>query len=274
MGQYLSRHLSLLLHRESDQPPSEGSVWLPPETVDKILGHVPVDEDWRRTLMACSLVATCWTRPSQRHLFRWVDVHDGNYEWWMSGVAFSGPGAHLLGYVRSLRHHRGWGTGIQGPAQDFGENLSGLRNLHSLTLSNIEVEHISDGELHTCFSAFRETLTSLSLDTFAMSFRAFVTLVDYFPNITTLRLHSFGLEPNGEPAQSLSRPLRGKVRVRVQADFPEFINRFTKLDLEYDELVIHGYLPASARMEMVGSALQISPSTVKLLRLNLQLPRE
>ena len=64
------------------------------------------------------------------------------------------------------------------------------------------------------FSAFRDTLTYPSLETFTASFSAFVTLVDYFPNITTLRLRSFELEPDGGPVPSLSRPLRGKLYVR------------------------------------------------------------
>ena len=90
MGQSLSRPLFLLLRRESNHRPPEGSVTLPPEIVDTILGHVPVDEDWRQTLIACALVATWWTGPSQRCLFRSVEVHESNYDQWMSSVVSSG----------------------------------------------------------------------------------------------------------------------------------------------------------------------------------------
>ena len=87
--------------------------------------------------------------------------------------------------------------------QDSGEYLSVLKKLHSLTLSNVVVEHIGE-ELRTCFSAFRETLTYLSLATSATSFSAFVTLTDYFPNIATLELRPFALKSDEGPIQSLS----------------------------------------------------------------------
>ena len=96
---------------------------------------------------------------------------------------------------------------------------------------------MGEGEFHTCFSAFRETLTSLSLDLIFITFSAFVTLVGYFPNITTLRLHSFMLIPDGRPVPSLSQPLRGKLRIyEVPEQSLEFFGRFAELDLEYEEL--------------------------------------
>ena len=107
-----------------------------------------------------------------------------------------------------------------------------------------------------------------------MSFNAFVTLVDYFPNIRALRLDSFCLKPIGKPIRSLSRPLRGKFHAGVHINFLGFVDRFTKLDLEYDELIIDSRLSAFERTELIGSGFQISPSTVKLLKLNLQLLRE
>ena len=155
-------------------------------------------------------------------------------------------------------------------AQDSGKYLSALRNLHSLKLYNIRLEHISGDKFRTYFSAFRETLTSLSLENFATSFSAFVTLVDYFPNVTTLQLRLVEPEPDEGPVPSLSRPLQGKLHVHeVHVNYLKFFNQFAQLELEYEELVIDTSLSTPAGTLFVESALRISPSTVKSLRLTM-----
>ena len=184
----------------------------------------------------------------------------------MLGVVLPTPKFLLLEQVRSLWHARaGVNTKFKHRMrhlpQDSGRYLSALRNLQNFTLHNTKVEHISEEGFRTCFSAFRETLTHLSLENSATSFSAFVTLVDYFPNIGSLRLHSFILEPDKGPVSTLSRPLRGRIHVG-QVDRLEFYNRFAKLDLEYEELVID-----PLEMTFLESALQISASTVKFLKL-------
>ena len=221
-------------------------------------------------------MATWWTRPSQRRLFSSVSIDEDNHGRWMSSVVLSGSKVHLLGYVRSLWQFMDMGTKytMQDLARDSGEYLSALHNLRSLTLVNTMIEHISEDQLHTCFSAFRQTLTSLFLDTFATSLSAFVTLIDHFPNIATLRIDWLEVEPDEGPVPSLSRPLRGKLHLHdVQDDCLEFFNRFDKLDLEYEELVI-GYSPSTLAEEPLEHALQMGAGTVKILRLTDELQRE
>ena len=283
MGKSFSRPLFLPSPRKPDErspqrlnlPDSKASVILPPEVLDKILEHIYTD-GWRSpTLVACALVATWWTGPSQRRLFSSVKIHHGNYRQWMDGVVLSGSKAHLLKHVHSLwdiRSHR-----MQGLAQDSGEYFSALRNLRSLTLYGIMVEHISKEDFRTCFSAFRGSLTYLSLDDFATSFSAFVTLVGYFPNITTLRLCSFDLEPDEERVPSLSKPLRGKLELNFgygKANSLEFANRFAELNPEYQELVIESPDFTLRETELLGSVLRISASTIKILRLTAELKCE
>ena len=180
------------------------------------MDHIPTNHEGRLTLIACALVATWWTGPSQRRLFSSVQIHEGNYKRWMKGVVASGSKAHLMGYVRSLWPSHGPGRCIKyrmrDLPQDSGKYLSALCNLRSLTLSNTVIEHIGE-DLRTCFSAFRETLTYLSLTNSATSFSAFMTLVDYFPNIETLELRLFVLRPDEEPVPSLSRPFGGKLHI-------------------------------------------------------------
>jgi len=270
----------LPFHRRSDEQSPQGSnssdlnasVTLPPEILDNILEHLPGSDEGRSTLIACALVATWWVRPSQRRLFSSVSIDEGNYQRWMNGVVTPGLKAHSLGYVRSLWHCRGdfrIRYRMRDLPQDSGEYLSALHNIHSLTLYRIRVEHINEEGFRTCFSAFRETLTYLSLGTFITSFSAFVALVGYFPNIRTLQLRLFGLEPDEGPVPTLSRPLRGGVHVECAQDNSlEFYNRFAKLDQEYEELVINtAPLTAPAKTKFLQTALQISTATVKFLKL-------
>ena len=248
------------------------------------LEHIPVNQSCqgRRTLATCALVATWWTGPSQRRLFSSVKIRDSNYERWMNGVVHSESNDRLLGYVRSMWHSIYACTGgnekfrMQVLPGRSGEYLSALHNLSSLTLRLITVEHIRKEGFRTCFSAFRETLTCLSLDTFdTASFSAFVTLVDYFPNITTLELEpAVAPRLDERPVPSFSRPPRGKLFVyQVQPGRLEFFNRFARLDLEYEELIIASRFYFMGKM-FAESVLQISPSTIKFLKLARGLRRE
>jgi len=162
--------------------------------------------------------------------------------------------------------------------QDSREYSSVLRNVHTLMLVNIRVEHIGEEGFHTYFSEFRETLTFLFLEFFSTSFSAFVALVDYFPNITTLRLRSFDLEPDKKPVPTLSRPLRGKLYIQTTKDDPlelVFFSRLAKLDPEYEELVVDaGSLSPNRRTKFVESVLQISTGSAKYLKLAIEPVRE
>ena len=246
---------------------------LPPEIVDKILENIPTYKEGWPTLIACALVATWWTGPSQRRLFSSVQIYPRNHERFVTSVILPEPKTHLLGHIRSLVHYHRHDCQLRDLAQDCGEYFSALCNLHSLTCYSIEVGGISGGGSPTYFSPFRETLTYLSLRGFTTSFSAFVTLVDYFPNITTLWLDWFTLGPDEKPVLPLSRPLRGKLRVcEVESSCLEFFDRLAELGLEYEELVLDSHSPM--KRKFVESVLRISTSTVKFLRFTRRLHRE
>ena len=244
---------------------------LPPEILDNILERIPADNEGRPTLIACASVATWFTGPSQRRLFSSVNIHQRNYKRWMSGAVLSESKARLLEYVRSLSYSRGPCYEMRDLLWDSGEYFSALCNLHSLTLYNITVEHISEEEFHTCFSAFRETLACLSLDRLTTSFSEFVTLVGYFPNITTLQLRSFRLKRDEGSLPPRRLLLRGKLRISIQADSPKFLDRFARLGLEYEELVIDTPSPTFSDTKLIERVVRISASTAKLLRLTAHL---
>ena len=275
----------LLFYHTYDEQSPQGSnpqglgasVILPPEILDKILEYIPANNEGRSTLIACSSVATWWAGSSQRRLFSSVLIHEDNYQRWMNGVVLFGLKARLLEHVRSLWHRRGVDFRVayrmRDLPKDSGEYLSALHNIRSLTLCMIEVEHVGGEGFRTCFSAFREALTHLSLDIFITSFSAFVALVDYFPNIRILQLRLLNLERDNGPIPTLSRPLRGKLYVQCVQDYSlelslEFYNQFAKLEQEYEELTIDPYsLSSSAKTKFLDGALQISTATIKLLRL-------
>jgi len=223
-----------------------------------ILECIPTNMEGRRTLVACTLIATWWTGPSQRRLFSSISINQCNRQRWMNGVTRSVPKAH--------RHDTGTEYLTRGLAQDPREYFPVLRNTRNLTLSCIQVERADANQLRTYLSAFRECLTHLSLERITVSFSTFVTLVDYFPNITNLNLCAPGLGPDEGSVPPLSQPLRGKALVRASLhNSLKFFDRFAKLDLEYEELVVGpmGYVNPT----FLENAFQMSTSTVKCLRL-------
>ena len=160
-------------------------------------------------------------------------------------------------------------------APDSGEYLSALHNIHTFTLAKTWIEPIGEDHLRTCFSAFRETITHLSFESIATSFSAFVTLVDYFPNIKTLGIDWLRLEPDEGPVPVLSRPLRGKLSLYdFRGGSLDFFSRFARLDLEYEELVISWSSFVYAGMQALEGVLKICTSTVRSLRLTSEFPRE
>jgi hypothetical protein len=195
----------------------------------------------------------------------------------MNGVALSEPKTRLCRYVRSFKRDFGLGNRTRYPMRglpgDSGGYLSALHNLRILSLNNIILEKISEEGFLTCFSAFRETLTKLYIWSCAMSFSAFVTMVDYFPNLTVLQLGFVELKPDEGSVPSLSRPLRGTIRIDFMTpSCLGFANQLAKLDLEYDRLVIGAGFSTEA--ETLAGFLQISPKTVKYLGLIVNLRGE
>ena len=100
-----------------------------------------------------------------------------------------------------------------------------------------------------------------------------MTLVDYFPNLTALRLDSFDLWSDDRPVQPLSRPLHGRIHLGYAGHCcAEFFGRLAALDMEYEELVVES--ESCVETELVESILRLGASTVKYLRLTAELERE
>jgi hypothetical protein len=183
---------------------------------------------------------------------------------------------NLLRHVRLLSLSSGGETkfSMQNLARNSGGYLAALHNLCSLTLIDIGIVPIGEEAFHTCFSAFRESLTELSLEHFDTSFSTFVTLVGYFPNISTLQLELSALDPYEGPVPPLSQPLRGEIYIRyTNPNWQEFLSQFSKLNSEYDRIVVDFSLLVVGA-EALESALQLDTSGLKCLRLEARLRRE
>ena len=182
----------------------------------------------------------------------------------MNGVVLSASKTRLLRYVRSFTH-----SGckpVRNLLKDCGEFLPALRNIHRLVLLKINIEHLGDEELHAYFSAFRETLTTLVLQFSTTSFSTFVALVNYFPNITSLRVGRLALKLDEGPVPTLSKSFGGKIWVHCSVPSGcELLDRLAMLDLEYDELIVE--TSNDVTTDVLESVLRVSAGTVRYLRL-------
>ena len=77
----------------------------------------------------------------------------------------------------------------------------------------------------------------------------------------------------GDPKNSISTTgrIRGKLRIRVEPGFMEFLDRFVELDLKYGKSAINTLSLVVVNPGPVKSALRISASTTKSLRLTTEL---
>lgn len=286
----MSRRLSHPFHHKSDKQSPQGSdpsdsntfLTIPPEILDKILEyHGSPHKQRGATGPDCMRFGGYLVGRAQSKTPLLLNhnpraqppaLDEQCRPLWIQGA----PSQIRSFIVASRRLNTGSKYPMGDLARDSGEYLSALSNLHSLTFYNTRVEHIGEDQFHTCFSAFRETLTCLTLGAVATLFGAFVALVDYFPKVTTLRPRSFVLEPDEGPVPPLSRPLRGKLHVTcIRTDRSDFFDRFAELDLEYEDLEIDYFvLSTAAKSEFLQSALQISKTTVKSLRMVTEFRRE
>ena len=210
---------------------------LPPELIDLIFSHLSLDE--LQTLRNCSLVARSWAHRSQKRLFETVQISRLTYSSWVEGI--SPENLELLRHVHSLT------LSITGPRcpvptsliDDLGDYLPSLHNLKSLVLSSLNLE--SGSPKVENFSAFRLTLSSLSIWRCYVSTGAFIILVNYFPNLVDLQLRSPLPVEDYKPVPPLLRPLRGRLSAEGFNDHTLLLlNHLSNLPPELDELATGG----------------------------------
>ena len=117
------------------------------------------------------------------------------------------------------------------------------------------------------FSAFRYTLSRLSLTSCVFRVDTLVSLIDYFPNLNHLDLIRPVPPVDGGPARPLSRPLLGQLHVSEM--YEERFGIFDHLStagLAFDEIVFDGFSPVTLpTLERIVSTVGVR---VKHLRLS------
>jgi len=95
------------------------------------------------------------------------------------------------------------------------------------------------------FFGIPHTLSSLTFHVVLITWPAFVSIVDYFPNVRDLKVTDPTWEADHQQAPPLSRPLRGRLSIQMYQDqvLSAFADRFSGLEVEYDEILILGNLP-------------------------------
>jgi hypothetical protein len=140
---------------------------LPQELIDKILGYLPRNQ---KLLKNCSLVARSWRHTSQKDLFQSVRTRDLK-KWPNNAPEIS----QFLGEIRNLTIES-----------------------DSVALSPREIER---------FSPFKSTLSCIALKKCSISINSLFSLIDFFPNLQSLRIDELSRASVCEPTTQIPRTL-------------------------------------------------------------------
>ena len=237
---------------------------LPRELLDEIFSYLPSYDS--RPLRACSLVARSWVSPARRRLFSSVTFTKKNRRSWKDRIPPSNT--ELLNHVRSLRFFTHWDIKNQDrlPINDIFDYLPSFHRLKHLTLYNMRIWSDVSERLDVP-SAFRHTLSSLVFDDVVLTWFAFITIVDYLPGIADLVVVRPTWEIDHRHTPPLSRPLPGRLSVNVYRDFQTFPDKLSELEVEYDELLIHGScdpIPATPHYQRIIDSCRKSLRRLRL----------
>ncbi|KAF9647255.1 hypothetical protein BDM02DRAFT_3188164 [Thelephora ganbajun] len=242
---------------------------LPQELLDEILSHLPLDygED-RRSLQSHSLVAKSWVNPSRRRLFRTVEIQETTLQSWFDTI--SPANEELLQHICSLSYIANatsqWA--VQQPEYHVDVLWDYLPSLHQLRHLSLSSMHIpSDiAQQVEMFSAFRHTLSRLSLDYCNVTISALITLINYFPSLDCLDLNHPLHEVDGEPVPPLSRPIIQKLHIsNVHGNGIDLLDKLSELGPVFDEIVVGGWL--QDYLHALGPILGTVGAKAKCLRL-------
>ena len=242
---------------------------LPQELVDEILSYLSSDDehgDW--SLRNCSLVAKSWINPSRRYIFETVTIRERTFRSWLANIPPTNDG--LLQHVCSLSLSFQSDNGFYIPPpvrrtdvlRDYFPSFYQLRHL---SLSFIHLPSSISQQVDT-FSAFRHTLSRLSLDDCKITTNALGTLLDYFPNLNRLDLSRIRHEVDAELAPPVSCPLVGRLCVSdLYWDNMGFFDQLSGLGLVFEEIIFNDC--PFARPRFIGRVFSTVGVSAKRLRL-------
>ena len=209
---------------------------LPPELIHEVFSNLASDI---QSLRSCSLVAKPWAHLSRKWLFKDILVSKGTRRRWLDEIS---PGdIELLCNVRSFRYTSDsavWEEAIPYPIDSLHEYLPLLSHLESLELSSMSIGPDIPQKIGL-FSAFQHTLSSLRLSNCSVTSSTLITLINYFPLLANLDLHSLIFATNGEPAPPLSRPFRGRLAItECRSKDRALYDKLSDPPPEFEELIL------------------------------------
>lgn len=243
---------------------------LPPELLNEVIGHLPTGH-----LHSCSLVAKSWVYPCQKRLFKVINIHPGNLRGWLDII--SPADVELLGYVRILSYNAEeyWINSMNAigpPHHALREYLPSFRQLRHFILTSLRISW-SPQQLEL-FSAFRHTLSDISMARCGATKSDFVTLINYFPNLIHLYLREVEYYKEDEPIPPLSRPRLKRLSI---AEWPanslDLIDELSNPGLHFEEVFISkSAFPEAPWSELARRVVDAFGVNAKCLRL-LDTPR-
>jgi len=206
---------------------------LPPELLDEIISHVPSND---KTLRNCSLVARPWVYPSQKRIFKVIDIwRNSHLKSWLEAI--SPTNVDVLRHVCSLTCKIPSTLDSLHPPIDLLRDYSpSFRQLERLTFFTGILP--SPAQIGT-YSAFQHTLSHLSLWCCSVTATGLVILVNYFPNLTHLELADLSCMVDGQPTPPFFRPLQ-KLTITefCTEDGLDFLDQLMGLRPQCDEVSI------------------------------------
>ena len=242
---------------------------LPYELLGEIFGYLPSSHKWdQQSLRNCSLVAKSWTNPSRRHLFKTIKIRETTLQSWLDTISPANDQflqhVHSLSYFTSTiaRQDGQWPAHRIDVLQDY---LPSFHRLQHLSLSFLNIPSNISRQVEM-FSAFRHTLSRLSLRRCSVTISALVTLINCFSNLDRLDLSRLLHEVDGEPPSSLSRPL---IRELYISEFHEdglgILNQLSELGLVFDELIVEWRSrPPLCTFSLIADSLGVNAKCIRL----------
>lgn len=233
---------------------------LPCELLDEILSYLPSDD--KQTFQNCSLVEKSWINPSRRRLFEWVYLQVATLQLWRDRIPPVYCGfLHHVRWLIYAPHDGPWSERYFTILRDYFPFLHQLRRLHldSACLPSAISRKIE------IFSAFRYTLSRLTLSSCDVTVGALVALINYFPNLNRLNLrHSRKIDDKLIPP--LSRPLLGQLYIAQTYEDLGLLDQLSGLGLVFDEILFNSGLRVHTRtLRRIVDGVGVNVERLRLL---------
>ena len=141
-----------------------------------------------------------------------------------------------------------------------------LHQLQHLSLSSVCFVSNTPQDIGM-FSAFRHTLSRLSLNSCDFTISTLVSLIDYFPNLNRLDLTRPLSCVNDKPVRPVSRPLLRQLHISeaYEGGF-SILDQLSEVGLAFDEIVVDGPSPVS--LHTLGRVVDAVGARVRCLKLS------